>query len=131
MTWFLTADDVQAMNAHFVGSDALRDFGLLEGAVLRPQASAFGGDAYPTLSEKASAPLHGLARNHPFLDGNKRTAWSATDVFYRLNGCHLHPADQGTVVALVVDVAEGQLDVPAIAGCLKTWVRPLDLPPLP
>ncbi|WP_019856389.1 type II toxin-antitoxin system death-on-curing family toxin [Actinopolyspora mortivallis] len=131
MTWYLSAHDVQEMNAHFVGPHGLRDFGLLDSAVLRPQASAFGGDAFPTLAEKAAALPHGLARNHPFVDGNKRTAWSATEVLCRLNGYQLCPADQGEVVALVVDTAEGQLDVATIASTLKTWATPLDLPPLP
>ncbi|WP_155769446.1 Fic family protein [Mycobacterium asiaticum] len=49
--------------------------GLLESAVLRPQATTFGDDAYPTTHEKAAALLHSLTRNHPFVDGNKRTAW--------------------------------------------------------
>ena len=98
----------------------LRDFGLLESAVMRPQSSAFGDDAYPTIHEKAGALLHALARNHPFVDGNKRTAWAATHVFYLING-YAVIVDDGDVVALVVDVAEGQLDVPNIAATLKQW----------
>jgi death-on-curing protein len=93
--------------------------------VYRPQASAFGADAFPTLHEKAAALLHGLARNHPFLDGNKRTAWAATAVFYMING-FLIRADQGDIVALVVDAAEGLADVPAIAAHLKAWAQPFD-----
>ncbi|RCW41082.1 death-on-curing protein [Halopolyspora algeriensis] len=110
---------------HFVGPSGLRDFGLLDTAVVRPQSSAFGGDAFPTLHEKAAALLHGLARNPPFVDGNKRAAWSATDVFYRLNGHLLHPAEQCDVVALVVDTAEGQLDVPAITCRFRLNTDPL------
>jgi death-on-curing protein len=128
MTIYLTTDDIQQFNEHFVGPDMLRDFGLLESAVLRPQSSAFGDDAYPTIHEKAAALLHGLARNHPFIDGNKRTAWAATEVFYTING-HEMTADDGLIVALVVDIAEGLLDVPAIAATLKVWALPL--PPLP
>jgi death-on-curing protein len=127
MTTFLTADEVQQFNAHFVGPNALRDFGLPDAALARPQACAFGEDAFPTLREKAAALLHGLARNHPFLDGNKRTAWAATAVFYLVNGLLVH-ADQGDVVALVVDTAEGQADVPTIAARLKAWVQAFDLP---
>jgi death-on-curing protein len=126
MTTFLTADEVQQFNAHFVGPNALRDFGLLDAALARPQASAFGEDAFPTLHEKAAALLHGLARNHPFLDGNKRTAWAATAVFYLVNGFVIH-ADQGDIVALVVDTAEGQADVPTIAARLKAWAQIFDL----
>lgn len=79
MTLYLSAADVLRFNERFVGPDGLRDFGLLDAAVTRPQVSAFGEDAFPTVHEKASALLHGLARNHPFVDGNKRTAWSATN----------------------------------------------------
>jgi len=74
----LNCDNVEMLNERLVGPDMLRDFGLLDSAVMRPQASAFGDDAYPTIHEKAAALLHGLARNHPFVDGNKRTAWAAT-----------------------------------------------------
>lgn len=126
MTTYLTANEVLAFNEHFVGPTALRDFGLLDSALMRPQATTFGEDAFPSIHEKAAALLHGLARNHPFLDGNKRTALAATVVFYLVNGYDL-AADQGDLVALMVDVAEGQLDVPAIAATLKTWARPLGL----
>jgi death-on-curing protein len=122
VTFYLTADDIQRINAHWIGPDKLRDFGLLESAVLRPQATAFGEDAYPSIHEKAGALLHSLARNHPFLDGNKRTAWAATSVFYQANGYQIL-VDDGDVVAIVIDIAEGQLDVPHIAATLKSWVH--------
>ncbi len=124
MTMYLTTDDVQMLNEEFVGSDMLRDFGLLESAVMRPQMSAHGDDAYPTIHEKCAALLHSLARNHPFVDGNKRTAWAATFVFYQINGYELL-VDDGAVIALTVDVAEGLLDVPNIAAVLKTWAHPI------
>jgi len=122
VTFYLTTNDVLTLNQHWIGPDRLRDFGLLESAVLRPQATVFGDDAYPSIHEKAAALLHSLARNHPFVDGNKRTAWAATSVFYRANGYVLR-VDDGEVVALVVDIAEGQFDVAAIAGTLKSWVH--------
>nr|WP_319455134.1 MULTISPECIES: Fic family protein [unclassified Mycobacterium] len=81
MTHYLSTDDVQAFNERFVGPGQPRDFGLLDSATTRPQATVFGEDAYPTVHEKAAAVLHSLARNHPFIDGNKRTAWAATTVF--------------------------------------------------
>ncbi|WP_322857771.1 type II toxin-antitoxin system death-on-curing family toxin [Mycobacterium shigaense] len=122
-THYLTCNNVQVLNEWFVGPDKLRDFGLLDSAVMRPQASAFGEDAYPTIHEKAAALLYGLARNHPFVDANKRTAWAATSVFYQMNGYDI-AMDDGAVVALVVDIAEGQLDVPNIAAALKAWAQP-------
>jgi death-on-curing protein len=128
MTNWLTTDDVQSFNKRFVGPDMLREFGLLEGAVMRPQATAFGEDAYPSLHDKAAALLHSLARNHPFVDGNKRTAWAATTVFYQINGHVIREIDPGLVVGLVVDVAEGLLDVQAIAATLKQWAVPFPIP---
>jgi death-on-curing protein len=86
-------------------------------------------DAYPTLHEKAAALLHSLARNHPFVDGNKRSSWAAVAVFYQINGYVIADmVDPGQVVGLVVDVAEGQLDVPAIAAYLKEWAQPFPTP---
>src|SRR5699024_3462334 len=96
---------------------------------MRPQASAFGQDAFPTLHEKAAALLHSLVRNHPFMDGNKRTAWVAVATFYLLNGYQVARADQGDIVSLVVDAAEGQVDVATIAATLKSWVVEFDLLP--
>lgn len=126
-TAFLTTEDVQRFNAHFLGGQALlRDFGLLESAVMRPQASAFGGDAYPSIFEKAAALLHGIARNHAFVDANKRTAWAATNVFLLINGYYVE-VDQGDIVSLMVDAAEGFLDVQAIASSLKAWAKEIDL----
>ena len=68
MTTYLTTDDIQRFNERFVGPGQLRDFGLLDSATSRPQMTVLGEDAYPTLHEKAAALLHGLARNHPFID---------------------------------------------------------------
>jgi death-on-curing protein len=62
---YLTADDVLNINVSFVAGDQLGDFGLLGRAVMRPQASAFGEGAFPTIHEKAAALLRSLACNHP------------------------------------------------------------------
>ena len=68
---------------------AVRDYGLLEAALARPQATAFGKDAYPSLDAKAAALLHSVARNHALIDGNKRLALAAAIAFYGLNGRRL------------------------------------------
>jgi death-on-curing protein len=84
---YLTVEEVLEINAEVMGEGhTLRDIGLLESAVARPQASAFGADAYPDLASKAAALLHSLVLNHAFVDGNKRTAVLATLVFLNLNG---------------------------------------------
>lgn len=124
---YLTADDVMALNEAEAGPDLLADFGLLESAVLRPQTSILGSDAYPDIHSKAAALLHSLARNHAFIDGNKRTAALATDVFYALNGYVLE-AEPSEFVGLVLDAAQGLIDVETIAGQFKTWVREIHLP---
>jgi death-on-curing protein len=124
---YLTTDDVISMNEAEVGPDALVDFGLLESAVLRPQQSVGGHDAYPDLHTKAAAFFHSLVRNHPFVDGNKRTAVLAVTVFYGLNSMRLE-GEQGEMVALALDTAEGVIDVATIAKRLSGWARDLELP---
>lgn len=67
----------------------VRDHGLLESALGRPQATAFGADAYPSIHQKAAASLHSLSRNQALVDGNKRLALAATIAFYGMNGLRL------------------------------------------
>jgi death on curing protein len=62
-------------------------------------------------------------RASPIIDGNKRTAWAAAEVFYMMNGYDIL-AEDGQVIALVVDVAEGQVGVQDIAQTLKSWAEP-------
>jgi death on curing protein len=87
----------------------VRDIGLLEAAVARPQATVFGADAYPDLDTKAAALLHSLARNHALLDGNKRLSLAALIAFYGVNGRRLTLTNDGAY-DLVIAVATGQLD---------------------
>lgn len=94
------------------GRPEVRELGLLESALARPRASAFGKDAYPTIHEKAAALLHSLARNHALVDGNKRLALAATIAFYGMNGMRLTLTNQ-QVYDLVIDVASGEADDPS------------------
>jgi death on curing protein len=97
----------------------VRDYGLLESALARPQASALGQDAYPDIHEKAASLLHSLARNHALVDGNKRLALAATIAFYGVNGMRLTLTND-EAYDIVIDVARGRLDdVPAIASVLR------------
>lgn len=123
---YLTVGEVESINERFVGPDGLVDFGLLESAVMRPQQSVMGADAYSDIHQKAAALLHSLARNHAFIDGNKRTALTSVVVFYRLNGHRLEMA-QDDAIALVLDAAQGQIDVARISGELKNHVRVIEL----
>lgn len=76
---------------------------------MRPQQSIFGEDAYPDVVSKAAALFHSRLRNHPFLDGNKRTAVIALVMFLEMNGCAT-TMEQGEMVGFTVDTAEGQVD---------------------
>lgn len=120
---YLTAEDVAKINQLILNIEPICDFGLLEGSVLRPQTSVAGHDAYPDIHTKAAALFHSLVRNHPFIDGNKRTDVTATIVFYGLNGWWIN-TDDGDLVALALDVAEGQIGVEQIAKRLADWARP-------
>lgn len=108
---YLTLDDVlAAAEAHLGHPAEVGDYGLLESAVARPQATVFGEDAYSTIHEKAAALLQSLAANHPLLDGNKRTAFVATALFYGLNGRHVPGSAEDELFDLVIAVATGGLD---------------------
>ncbi|MFJ5634300.1 type II toxin-antitoxin system death-on-curing family toxin [Streptomyces goshikiensis] len=98
----------------------LRDPGLLESAVHRPRARMFGMPAYEDPYEQAAALLHGIATNHPLVDGNKRTAWLAAATFLAVNGVDLGGVDQAAAYELVIDVASGaEGDVARIAARLR------------
>ena len=103
---------------------AVRGYGLLEAARARPQATAFGKDAYPDLDTKAAALLHSIARNHALVDGNKRLALAAVIAFYGLNGQRLTLTND-QAYDLVISVAAGQLDdADAIAAILRNATQP-------
>jgi death-on-curing protein len=102
------------------GEPEVRDYGLLESAVARPQASAFGEDAYPAIHDKAAALLHSLARNHALIDGNKRLSLAATIAFLGMNGFRLTLSND-EAYDLVIGVATGELeDVSEIASVLAS-----------
>jgi len=117
MVDYLDLEDLLALTAD-LHAGPVRDHGLLESAVARPRTSVFGEDAYPTLLDKAAALLHSLCKNHGLVDGNKRLAWLATDVFLRINEVVIEMSDDAAF-ALVMGVADGSLDVPDIARALR------------
>lgn len=102
----------------------VRDPGLLESALARPPARAFGADAYPGIHEKAAALLHSLVRNHALIDGNKRLGLAATIVFLGMNGRRLTLSND-EAYDLVMRVAAGDLDdVAEIARLLERGSEP-------
>lgn len=128
MTYFLTLDDVTELGIALLaaeGADFLvADAGLLDSALMRPQASVFGEPAYPTLSIQAAALMQSLARNHALVDGNKRMAWAATKLFLRFNGIVLRAPSPESGERFVLDVAAGPLAVLEIAQRLESWSSP-------
>ena len=102
------------------GTPQVRDVGLLESALARPQATAFGSDAYPDVDAKAAALLHSLARNHALIDGNKRLALAGVIAFYGVDGRRLTLTND-EAYDLVMVVADGTLEaVEQIAPLLAT-----------
>lgn len=88
------------------GADGMRDEGLLESALARPQNLAAYGE--PSVYELAAALAHGLVKNHPFIDGNKRVAFLCAYVFLGLNGAQLD-ADEAEAAAIMIDLAAGEV----------------------
>lgn len=107
----------------FGGTSGIRDPNLLDSALAQPQAT-FGGELlHPTLWEQAAAYLFHLAMNHPFLDGNKRTAYAVMRTFLRING-YVLDLTQDEKYELVIRVVTGELDKAAIAQLLEQSAAP-------
>jgi death-on-curing protein len=122
MIIYLSLEDVLEIHRQVIaesgGSAGIRDVNLLDSAIHRPQASFTGFDLYPSLAEKAAALLHSLVMNHPFVDGNKRAAFTAADVFLRLNGWKF-TASEDELFDFVMAVADSQLSFEQITP----WVE--------
>ena len=106
----------------FGGADGIRENALLESAVAAPQATFEGKSIYESLTEIAAAYLFYLCRNHPFLDGNKRTALGACLVFLRLNEVETKP-DGPEWEQLVLDVAASRIDRDETTRRLKVVLK--------
>lgn len=119
MIEYLTLEDVLAL-IEDLGVGPIRDIGLLESAVHRPQATVFGRDAYPDLDQKAAVLLESLVRNHALVDGNKRIGWLAVVVFYGLNDIELEAPDDDAY-KLVIAIASGAPTYEDAASQLARW----------
>ncbi len=119
MIEYLTLEDVLAL-IEDLGVGPIRDIGLLESAVHRPQVTVFGDDAYPGVDEKAAALLESLVSNHALVDGNKRIGWMATVVFYGLNSITLDAPDDDAY-DLVIAIANGTSTYQDTATRLAKW----------
>jgi len=121
---YLDTDDLVDLTTALLGDPPpIRDLGLLGSAAARPQATAFGDDAYPDVWTKAAALLHSIVKNHALVDGNKRLGWLATAVFLEINGVPVTHVTNDAVHDLVIAVTTGRDEVAEIAAELRPVVE--------
>jgi death-on-curing protein len=107
---YLTLDELLLVAERAIGQQVLiRDAGLLESALARPQTVLFGEDAYPDIHTKAAALLHSICSNHALVDGNKRLALAGAIAFLGMNGWQLTMTND-EAYDLVIAVASGELE---------------------
>jgi death on curing protein len=127
-TFFLTLDEVLSLHEdqirRYGGRRGVRDLGLLSSAIGMPGSTFEGVFLHNDIFEMAAAYLFHIARNHPFVDGNKRTALAAALTFLWLNGFRLM-ADETALTDLVVSIAAGEATKAEAAVFLKDHCRPL------
>lgn len=119
MTTYLNLEDLLQLTRDLqVGP--VRDLGLLDSAVHRPQAHVFGLDAYPDIHTKAAVLVDSIVGNHALVDGNKRLGFLAVVVFYGLNGRTIDAPDD-EAVDVVMRVAAGELAPADVVPYLTAW----------
>lgn len=106
----------------FGGMSGIRDEGLLESALSQPKATFFGELLHSRIHEQAAAYLYHLAKNHPFLDGNKRTAYGAMEAFLRLNGYNLDLSNE-EAYNMVMQVAQGEMTKEELSLLLEKHIQ--------
>jgi death-on-curing protein len=123
---WLSADVLRAIHheqlAEHGGAAGVRDEGLFESAIMRPQNLAAHGQ--PDVFELAAAYAVGLAKNHPFIDGNKRTAYVAMELFLWLNGLELLATDADCVITML-GVAASQISEAELTDWLRQQTEPI------
>jgi death-on-curing protein len=128
---YLALEEVLLLHARLIqrtgGSGGVRDLGLLDSALARPQATFGGEDLYPGLWRKAAALMHSLIKNHPFVDGNKRTALTTAGLFLELNG-YAMTASNEEALDFTRQAAVGEIDVEFMAAWLENHARPVNIP---
>lgn len=110
------------MIERYGGSHGIRDLGLIQSALARPQASFGGEDLYPTILDKAAALFHSLIFNHAFVDGNKRTTMTTTARFLYINGYELEAEDK-EFVDFPLRVENKHLGIEDIAKWIREHVK--------
>lgn len=126
---YLTLGEVVALHRAVIestgGATGLRDLPALESAVAQPRATFDDVDLHPTVTGKAAALAYSLALNHPFVDGNKRVAHAAMEVFLALNGVELR-AGLDEQETLFLNLAAGQSSRPELENWLEQHTTPRD-----
>jgi death-on-curing protein len=102
----------------------VRDLGLVQSAIARPETSLFGEPAYPTIDLKGAALMESLAKNHPLFDGNKRSAWLGLNYFLELNGWEI-VATEDDSFRYILDVATSTIDLAQSAAWIEAHRRPI------
>jgi death-on-curing protein len=124
VTRFVRVADVLALaEAVLAATPVVRDLGLIDSAVARPQADFAGVEAYPTVHLKAAALLESLAGNRPLVDGNKRTALASLLFFHDLNGLRV-TLSHDEAFDLVIGVVTRELDIEKAAELLARRTMP-------
>lgn len=123
---YLTAEQVLFIHSRLIDetgrSHGIRDLGLLQSAVSRPMATFGGEELYPDIFQKAAALMESLVKNHPFIDGNKRTAISSTGLFLRING-YLLETSQKELEDFTLDMATGKASLNDAAKWFKQYAQ--------
>ena len=126
-----TVQDIQELHTQledvFVLSSGVRDENLLASAVNTPFQTFMGNDLYPSIYDKAAQLCYGIANNHPFTDGNKRTALHSMYVYLIINGFDIN-ASQQEVENLIINVAAGNMTNVELAQWLRDNTIILDKP---
>jgi death-on-curing protein len=126
---YLTLGEVVALHRAVIestgGATGLRDLAAVESAVAQPRATFDGVDLHSTVTGKAAALAYCLALNHPFVDGNKRVAHAAMEVFLTLNGLELQ-ADVDEQETVFLDLASGRSSRPELEAWLDRQTTPRD-----
>ncbi len=122
---YLTLEEILILHEYQIekygGKPGIADVRMLESAVLRPQTTFNGDDLYEDMYEKASALVYSLIKNHPFVDGNKRTGLHAMLAFLELNNAKVR-IDNKELTKLGLDIANSSINEQGIVSILKTNV---------
>ncbi len=119
---YLSAEQVLFIHSRLIdetgGSHGIRDVGLLQSAVGRSKATYDGKDLYPDIFHKVAALMESLIKNHPFVDGNKRTAITSAGIFLQMNGFIIETS-QKELERFTLSMAHGEIPVEDAAGWFK------------